>query len=445
MWRPTAPFPLHRLRRDKRGNVMLLFGLALVPLVFATGMGIDYGRAMRLQTQMEAAADAAALAAVSQQALNWTPANATTTARNFFISQTTGLTGMTIDYNDTSQFNVVVHDTNGAINVRTATVTFRAQSANAFGGILGLNSLTIKGTSASTASTAPNIDFYVLMDMSGSMALPTTTAGLATMTTKTGGCAFACHSTNDAKTATNNVPPWNGAQADYYTVAQSYSIPLRVNAETTAVSQLMTVAQSVATANNVTYRMSISRFSRSGRFVNFQSLTNNLPAAGTAAAGQTIDAYYSNNCPTSSLCNNDTDTATSDAFTRLTNIMPTSPGHGSNAVGDTPQAFMFLITDGMRDESRPGGDPEANIDTSLCDTIKSRGIRIAILYTEYLPQTASDSWSQTHALPHIPEIEPALQTCASTGLYYKVTTDSDISAALNALFQQAVASAHLTQ
>ena len=443
--RLAALSPFRRLRRDRRGNVMLLFGLALIPLVFATGMGIDYGKAMRLQTQMEAAADAAALAAVSQQALKWTPATAKTTAKNFFISQTTGLTGMTIDYNDTSQFNVVISDTNGAINVRTATVTFRAQSTNSFGGILGQPTLTIKGTSASTASTAPNIDFYVLMDMSGSMALPTTTAGLALMNSKTGGCAFACHSTNDAKTATNNVSPWNGAQADYYTVAQSYGIPLRVNEETTAVSQLMTVAQSVATANNVVYRMSISRFSRLTKFSNFQTLTNNLPAAGTAATGQTIEAYYSNNCPVNGTCNNDTDTATSDAFDKVTAIMPTTPGTGSNAVGDTPQAFMFLITDGMRDESRPGGDPEAGIDTSKCDTIKNRGIRIAILYTEYLPETASDSWSQTHALPHIPEIEPALQTCATTGLYYKVTTNSDISAALNALFQQAVASAHLTQ
>ncbi len=100
---------------------------------------------------------------------------------------------MTINYNDPTQFNVTVVDTNGAINVRTAVVTFRAQSANSFASILGMNTLTIKGTSASTASTAPNIDFYVLMDMSGSMALPTTTAGLATMVAKTGGCAFACH------------------------------------------------------------------------------------------------------------------------------------------------------------------------------------------------------------------------------------------------------------
>ncbi len=68
--RLTGLPPFRRLHGDRRGNVMLLFGLALIPLVFATGMGIDYGKAMRLQTQMEAAADAAALAAVSQQALN---------------------------------------------------------------------------------------------------------------------------------------------------------------------------------------------------------------------------------------------------------------------------------------------------------------------------------------------------------------------------------------
>jgi hypothetical protein len=319
-------------------------------------------------------------------------------------------------------------------------VTFRAQSANSFAGILGMPTLTIKGTSASTASTAPNIDFYIMMDMSGSMALPTTTDGLALMTAKTGGCAFACHSTNDA-TATAA----DGTQKDYYGVAQSFNIPLRVNAETTAVSQLMTVAQSVATANNVVYRMSISRFSAVNTFSNVQALTNNLPTAGTKAAAQTIVPYYSNNYITKTVNNNDTDTATSDAFTKLTAILPVTPGHGSNQAGDTPQAMVFLITDGMRDESRPGGVPEANIDTTKCDTIKARGIRIAILYTEYLPESLSDSWSKTNVAPHLSEVEPALDSCASTGLFYKVTTNSDISAALNALFQQAVASAHLTQ
>ena len=39
----------------------------------------------------------------------------------------------------------------------------------------------------------------------------------------------------------------------------------------------------------------------------------------------------------------------------------------------------------------------------------------------------------------------AAQQCASTGLYSEITTDGDISGALQALFLRAVSTARLTQ
>ena len=38
-----------------------------------------------------------------------------------------------------------------------------------------------------------------------------------------------------------------------------------------------------------------------------------------------------------------------------------------------------------------------------------------------------------------------MKSCASPGLFFQVSTDQDISAAMAALFQQAVATARLTQ
>ena len=38
--------------RAKRGNVAMMFGLALVPLVLAAGAGLDYSRAMLVRQQM---------------------------------------------------------------------------------------------------------------------------------------------------------------------------------------------------------------------------------------------------------------------------------------------------------------------------------------------------------------------------------------------------------
>ena len=38
-----------------------------------------------------------------------------------------------------------------------------------------------------------------------------------------------------------------------------------------------------------------------------------------------------------------------------------------------------------------------------------------------------------------------MKNCASPGLFFQVSTDQDITAAMNSLFQQAVSTARLTQ
>jgi len=146
---------------------------------------------------------------------------------------------------------------------------------------------------------------------------------------------------------------------------------------------------------------------------------------------------------------NDTGTNFSAAFTGALATLPLVPGNGTKVTGDTPQAILFLITDGMRDELSGGSRIMGPLPSSLCDSIKARGIRIAVLYTKYLPESASDSWSVTNVkTPYLTppdKISPALLSCASSGLYYEVTTDDDISAALAALFNKAIATARLSQ
>jgi Flp pilus assembly protein TadG len=62
--------------RAKRGNVAMMFGLALVPLTVAAGVGLDYSRAMLVRQQMSEALDAAALAVGSTSGLTQTTAQA---------------------------------------------------------------------------------------------------------------------------------------------------------------------------------------------------------------------------------------------------------------------------------------------------------------------------------------------------------------------------------
>ncbi|WP_445191538.1 pilus assembly protein TadG-related protein [Sphingomonas sp. Tas61C01] len=445
---------------ERRGNVLIIMAFSMLPLTAATGMAIDYSRAARLQTKVNSAADAAALAAVTTPMMSQPIKDAAQAASRMFISQASGLQGLTwktplratptasqtlttytLDY---GAYKVVVTDINLTGLSRTATVSYDALSHNTFSNVLKLEESGIGGSATATAKTAPNVDFHILLDTSGSMALPSTSSGLTLLTSKTNGCAFACHSTNDATAIAKD-----GSRTDYYGVARSYGIVLRIDEAKSAVQAMMTQAASTGAANKAKYRASLSTFaaadSRSNNyFTTRQGITSVLTDVSNSSKGVASSLYYSNGCPTKDYCNNDQDTASSDAFSKMNSMMQ-APGSGTNLLLDKPQAVMFIITDGMRDESRPGGKPEAEIDRAWCTTIKARGIRIGVLYTEYLPESLSDSWSKDNVKPNLYKVEPALKDCASDGLYSKVTTDDDITAALNKLFSQAVSTARITE
>lgn len=57
---------LNRFRRDRRGNIAVIFGIACIPLISAVGCAIDYSEATRMKAKLQSAADAAAVASISQ-------------------------------------------------------------------------------------------------------------------------------------------------------------------------------------------------------------------------------------------------------------------------------------------------------------------------------------------------------------------------------------------
>ena len=60
--------------RCKRGNIAMIFGVALVPIMIGAGAGLDFARAMMVRQQMAEALDAAALAVGSTPGLDATKA-----------------------------------------------------------------------------------------------------------------------------------------------------------------------------------------------------------------------------------------------------------------------------------------------------------------------------------------------------------------------------------
>jgi Flp pilus assembly protein TadG len=470
---------MRRFSRDRRGNVAMIFALSIIPIMFFAGMGLDFAAATQKRVKLNAAADSAALAAVAPGMMSQPDASAITAAQNMFTAQASAVPQLNIN---ASQPTVTVTHTGLARNVN---VSYTANSINAFPNVLGL--LTggtaqqywgISGSAQASSTIPPDINFYLLLDNSPSMALAATTAGITTMnnnTTAQNGCAFGCHETNPTASDVAGNPTVNGKQIDNYTLAKNLGVTLRIQNVAAATQSLMTSAQQYQTSNsqfNVAYNMAIFTFANagidpvfpSGCTVSSCTPSNNLSAAGTAASAVDVIVVCSNNylgpyqngaCQNN---NSDEDTEFDTAMSQMNTLMP-NPGTGSS--NSTPQEVLFIVTDGVEDkklsdtwqtickETETGSRCQQEFDTQLCTTIKNRGIFIAILYTVYEPLPASgngsNSWYNSYVAPYQTKIGPNLQSCASPGLYFAVTTDQDISTAMTALFQASVATARLTQ
>ena len=492
-----STFGLDRLLRNRRGNVAMMYALVAPILVFAGGAAIDYGRAAQIHTKLNAAADAAALAALTPAMLQQSASVAQAASVSMFNGLTEGIPGLTAHAT-----NVTVTVTVGATSLtRNVEVAYTSSVNTIFAQVLGKSVLPVAGVSEASAQAPPNIDFYVLLDNSPSMVLPSTAAGITKMESlttqeETGGCAFACHhaSTNtnsdtkgnpcvDGTTPTLSAPPpstskgnsycttAHGGQIDNYKLARNNSITLRLDELNSGISTLLqtasTTASSTVFATPPKYRFSIYSMDSLWQIgLNpLMALTSNYTSGWTTASANfgVMEMYSNNNNCANAACSSSTSTPGGDVATNYDDSLGKlsqasyvpNPGNGTNQSGDTPQEVLFIVTDGVEDEqsggriqqaindlgSAPGGNSSS---TNWCTTIKNRGVKIAILYTDYLAVPAN-SWYEEYIAPVQSDIGPALQACASPGLFYDAAIGSDLGAALSALFAAVTQSGHLTQ
>jgi Flp pilus assembly protein TadG len=426
-----------RFRRNEGGTMALFVALSSIPIIFSVGAGIDYSTANMAKSKLDAVADAAALAAVDHNAISGTADDARTTATSVFNAEAVNLTNVTM-----GPVTVTVTDANGG---RTAVVSYTATKTNTFMGLMGIPSTTISGSASSAAGLSVNINFYLLLDNSPSMNIAATTAGIQKMVNATsaqGGCAFACHETNPSA---DNLGNPNGE--DNYTLAKNLGVVTRMQNLASATQSLMSTAAATEGSNTSQYQMAIYTFANNG-LNTIQALTSNLTAAQTAAGTINVLQVYKNNWLTSSNNNSDMDTNFEIAMAQISGIMP-NPGLGTPT--STPQEVLFIVSDGVDDEASTtcsqtlsgGNRCQQPFNTQWCTTVKNRGIQIAVLYTEYLP-LPTNSWYTSWISPFQSQIGPNLQSCASTGMFFTVTTDGDITKAMQALFAQAISTARLT-
>jgi Flp pilus assembly protein TadG len=462
---------LDRFARDRKANVAVITALTMIPIIFLLGMTLDFTQALRKKEQLDAASDAAAIAAVRPAMLMQTDAVAQDTAYAIFMSTANSLSGLAVTPTPT----ITVTDVGLQ---RTVSVSYNASSINNFAKVLvNTASWPISGSATAQAAAAPNMNFYLLMDDSPSMAIGATTTDISNLITATApakqpasssqNCGFACHETNIAK---------DGGTQDNLTIARANNVTLRIDLVTSAVNQLLNtwancpqsgisggVMQCMSSLNNTTYNAALYTFDLA--LNTLASLTTPTTAGTKVSNIALMPVAYQNCVVVTTNCKTDNGTNIAGALTSLNSIMP-APGLGSNAKGDTPQEVVFLVTDGVEDKissTCPNATFASNsrcqqpLDTTMCTTIKGRGIKIAILYTEYLQLKTpnvpvTDSWYMSWVDPYDEPLSSSgtiatnLQACASPGFFSDVQTGGDISQALTDLFIKVASStASLTQ
>lgn len=469
------------LVRERGGNVITMFALCTPVIVFAIGVAIDFSLASRSHEKLSAIADAAALAAVSSTAMQMTDVQATTVALDMFNSQIAQLSQVTLG---SSQPVVTITHPNGAL-FRTVEVTYTATQSTYFAGVLGTPTIPMLGSSTATSATTPNINFYVLLDNSSSMALPATEAGITQMQLLTPqqnsnqGCAFACHEANPNSVPSGETaqivgnPCANGTtqagcqQIDNYQLAINNSVTLRINEVSSAVSSLFSTATTYQAGMTAPATYNFTVYSIDSEYTaglnNVMPITSNYASTwATDSANFHIHEVYgqdqacgasgSNSCATgvSMVSGNsyiDVGFMDTNLSAALASLASTIPVAGTGTAGSTPREILFFVTDGLEDVVSNGGlaiNVLGSTGQAACTTLKNNGVEIAILYTSYWP--TPNFWAYQDYVASIQsDIGPALQTCATTGLFETVSPGSDIGAALGQLFLIAAESAHLTQ
>ena len=241
---------------------------------------------------------------------------------------------------------------------------------------------------------------------------------------------------------------------DNYALARLNNITLRLDELTNGISTLMQTASgyhgSGIYATPPTYRFAAysmdSLWSIGVTNTRLMDLTTDyINSWSSAKSGFGVMEMYANNqtCGNSACTygGNQGDIATNydNSLSDIYNTLPT-PGNGTNISGDKPQEVLFFVTDGVEDEAYGSNSRIEQVingangsGVNYCNLIKAKGVKIAILYTEYLA-VPKNWWYSTMIGPFQSNIGPALQACASPGLYYDAAIGDDLGAALSKLF-----------
>lgn len=399
--------------RDRRANIAVLFALALLPILGFVGAAIDYTIANKQRTKLQEALDLALLAgsAAGKQALDSGASTSTaisaaqTAATQVFVGNSSSIV---------SQLDATFA-MSGLKLVGSGTAT--ASMPTTFTKVIGYPLLNLRVTSNSSSSSTPYLNVYLLIDISASMLLPSTQAGITKMINGTG-CALACHDKTDG--------------TDTYSWALNKGIQLRYQVVNQGIQNLLTYLNSSTT---FTSHVKVGMWALDSSLIQMSALTSSFTSVAS-------------NFPSPGLATDDAAAAT--PFDNLiSNFVSTVGSAGDGTTSANPQKLVIIATDGVNDPTRAWTTKTSLrsqvkvFDTSFCTTLKTKGVTVAIINTPYYPMTWDWGYNATLGQPgslggatRVDDIPIALQACAGTN-YIKASDVATIQSAFTTLFNKA--------
>lgn len=428
---------MRRFLTNRSGNFGILTAILMVPVFGAAGLALDYTNALSVKSQIQGAADAAALAAVAESSEGVKQAMAmagdgevsmgVTEAVNFFTAQLESSTDYTVD-----EVTAKVYKKDGRLY---SIIQYKATVPTTLSRVMGRDLIEIAGQAIVEYQTEIYRDFFLLLDNTPSMGVGATPADVATMVDNTSDkCAFACHIVKDGKEDKNS----------YYNLAKKLGVTTRINVVAQATAALMDTATESRKSPNQ-FKMAVYTFGEKAedtKLLEVVKSTTDLKKAKKAAAKVNLMSIPYQGY------DNDQQTDFDRALTQIGDKMGT-PGSGLTA--DTSQKFIFFVSDGVGDSYKPasctkkltGGRCQEPIDIKACTALKDKGYKIAVLYTTYLP-LPTNGWYNAWIKPFQNEIPSKMEACASPDLFFEVSPTEGISDAMTTLFKKIINTPLLT-
>lgn len=407
-------------RKSERGVAAYLF-IATALMVAVVGLNTaQIGLISSERANLQNAADAAALAAVATE----TPSeDMEQVARRTFLANISPRHAANL-----KQFAV----TTTLGDQRTAVVNFGVQFDGVSPGITGKAAPVITGSAHARGPLQRNVDVDLWLDSSASMGVAADEAGrdrlrqISANDAQHRRCAFACHMPTRMSTNDDRVYGTSMARA------HAHGVKLRVDLMKEAV-EIMLDELAAATDPDV-FIPRVSAAALSTTWQRQLDLTLDMEAARRYIRGFTLsaDARFTHASSASQL-------SLTFATGRDRIGIPTRARTGSRS---NPEKYVIIVTDGMQfnwNSIRHGP-----VDTLVCTQIKQRVNGLIVVHTPYVRLDGDGAFNQW-VRPVYHQLAPALQACATPGLYFEASHPEQLKEAFHKIAKTLAGMPALTQ